>query len=447
MPYNIAVIGTGYVGLVSGTCFAENGNQVICVDNDPRKLKKLNNGQIPIYEPGLHPLYERNFRDGRLRFTDNLEEATLQSDIIFLCLPTPPQEDGSADLQYVLKVAEDIGVILAAHKPQGFKIIVDKSTVPIGTSERVTEVIRAKYDGEFTVASNPEFLREGFAVEDSLRPDRVVIGASHPQAIESLTELYEPFVLSGNPIIVMDERSAEITKYAANSHLAMRISFMNDLANLCEILGANIDNVRRGIGTDSRIGKKFLFAGAGYGGSCFPKDVKALLKTSIDAQHTLRIVQAVEDVNADQPRRFFKKVYDYFDGDLKGKTFAMWGLAFKPNTDDTREAPAFIVIDHLLDAGATVQAFDPEAMENTRELRFGDRITYAENAYAALDGADALLLVTEWNEFRMPDWKKIKDKLSIPVVFDGRNIYDMDEMNRLGFDYFSVGRPVVRGRK
>ncbi|MDX9760298.1 MAG: UDP-glucose/GDP-mannose dehydrogenase family protein [Bacteroidota bacterium] len=447
MPYTIAVIGTGYVGLVSGTCFAENGNQVICVDNDPRKLAKLNNGQIPIYEPGLHPLYERNFRDGRLRFTDDLAEATLKSDIIFLCLPTPPQEDGSADLQYVLKVADEIGGILAAHAPQPFKIIVDKSTVPIGTSERVTEVIRARYDGEFTVASNPEFLREGFAVEDSLRPDRVVIGTSHPVATKVLTDLYEPFVLSGNPIIVMDERSAEITKYAANSHLAMRISFMNDLANLCEILDANIDNVRRGIGTDSRIGKKFLFAGTGYGGSCFPKDVKALLKTSIDAQHTLRIVQAVEDVNADQPKRFFKKVYDYFDGDLKGKTFAMWGLAFKPNTDDTREAPAFIIIDHLLDAGATVQAFDPEAMENTRELRFGDRITYAENAYAALDNADALLLVTEWNEFRMPDWNKIKSALNIPVVFDGRNIYDMAEMEELGFDYFSIGRPVVRGRK
>ncbi|MFZ1728694.1 MAG: UDP-glucose/GDP-mannose dehydrogenase family protein [Bacteroidota bacterium] len=447
MPYNIAVIGTGYVGLVSGTCFAENGNRVICVDNDPKKLQKLNNGQIPIYEPGLHPLYERNHRDGRLTFTDDLEDAVLKSEIIFLCLPTPPQEDGSADLQYVLKVADDIGLILSRHKPQDFKIIVDKSTVPIGTSERVTAVIAANYDGEFTVASNPEFLREGFAVEDSLRPDRVVIGTSDARATEALTNLYEPFVLSGNPIIIMDERSAEITKYAANSHLAMRISFMNDLANLCEILGANIDNVRRGIGTDSRIGKKFLFAGSGYGGSCFPKDVKALLKTSTDAQHTLRIVEAVEDVNADQPKRFFKKIYDYFDGDLKGKTFGMWGLAFKPNTDDTREAPAFIIIELLLEAGAIVQAFDPEAMENTRELQFGDRITYAENAYAALNNADALLLITEWNEFRMPDWKKIKSMLNNPIVFDGRNIYDMAEMEKNGFDYFSVGRPVVRGRK
>jgi UDPglucose 6-dehydrogenase len=443
MPYTIAVVGTGYVGLVSGTCFAENGNQVICVDNDPRKLQKLLNGQIPIYEPGLHPLYERNSKDGRLSFTDDLEGAVLKSEVIFLCLPTPPTEDGSADLQYVLQVADDIGRILAKHAPQPFKIIVDKSTVPIGTSEKVTAAIAAHYDGEFTVASNPEFLREGFAVEDSLRPDRVVIGTSHEEAKRILTELYEPFVLSGNPIIVMDERSAEITKYAANSFLAMRISFMNDLANLCEILGANVDNVRRGIGSDTRIGKKFLFSGVGYGGSCFPKDVKALLKTASDAQHPLRIVQSVEDVNADQPRRFFKKIYEYFDGDLKGRTVGMWGLAFKPNTDDTREAPAFIVIDELLAAGVTVQAFDPEAMENTREYRFGDRITYAKNAYAALENADALLLVTEWNEFRMPDWKKIKQSLKQPVVFDGRNIYDPVEMAQLGFDYFSIGRPAV----
>ncbi len=443
MPYNIAVVGTGYVGLVSGTCFAENGNQVICVDNDPRKLQKLLNGQIPIYEPGLHPLYERNSKEGRLSFTEDLEDAVVKSDVIFLCLPTPPTEDGSADLQYVLKVADDIGQILAKHAPQPFKIIVDKSTVPIGTSEKVTAAIAANYDGEFTVASNPEFLREGFAVEDSLRPDRVVIGTSHERAKTILTELYEPFVLSGNPIIVMDERSAEITKYAANSFLAMRISFMNDLANLCEILGANVDNVRRGIGSDSRIGKKFLFSGVGYGGSCFPKDVKALLKTAADAQHPLRIVQSVEDVNADQPRRFFKKIYEYFDGDLKGRTVGMWGLAFKPNTDDTREAPAFIVIDELLAAGVNVQAFDPEAMENTREYRFGERITYAKSAYAALENADALLLVTEWNEFRMPDWKKIKDMLKQPVVFDGRNIYDPVEMAQLGFDYFSIGRPAM----
>ena len=446
MPATIAVIGTGYVGLVSGTCFAENGNRVYCVDNDPRKLEKLNNGKIPIYEPGLHPLYERNFKEKRLTFTDNLEEAVLASEVIFLCLPTPPNEDGSADLQYVLKVAEEIGIILQKHAPQPFKIIVDKSTVPIGTSERVTETIRKNYTGDFTVASNPEFLREGFAVEDSLRPDRVVIGTSNEVAKKVLTALYEPFVLSGNPIIVMDERSAEITKYAANSFLAMRISFMNDLANLCEILDANVDNIRKGIGSDTRIGKKFLFSGVGYGGSCFPKDVKALLKSSNIAGHPLRIVQAVEDVNADQPIRFFEKIRNYFGGDLSGKTFAMWGLAFKPNTDDVREAPAYIVIRELLAAGATVSVFDPEAVENTRE-RFGESIRYASGMYDTLNGADALLLLTEWNEFRQPDWNEVKARLTQPVLFDGRNIYDQERMQAEGFDYFSIGRAPVLAKK
>jgi UDPglucose 6-dehydrogenase len=446
MPSTIAVIGTGYVGLVSGTCFAENGNRVYCVDNDPRKLEKLNNGKIPIYEPGLHPLYERNFKEKRLSFTDNLEEAVLASEVIFLCLPTPPNEDGSADLQYVLKVADDIGSILQKHAPQPFKIIVDKSTVPIGTSERVTETIRKNYSGDFTVASNPEFLREGFAVEDSLRPDRVVIGTSHEGAKKTLTALYEPFVLSGNPIIVMDERSAEITKYAANSFLAMRISFMNDLANLCEILDANVDNIRKGIGSDTRIGKKFLFSGVGYGGSCFPKDVKALLKSSNIAGHPLRIVQAVEDVNADQPIRFFEKIRTYFGGDVSGKSFAMWGLAFKPNTDDVREAPAYIVLRELLAAGATVSVFDPEAVENTRE-RFGDSIRYASGMYDTLDGADALLLLTEWNEFRQPDWSDVKARLTQPVLFDGRNIYDQERMQAEGFDYFSIGRAPVLAKK
>jgi UDPglucose 6-dehydrogenase len=445
MPYTIAVIGTGYVGLVSGTCFAENGNTVICVDNDQKKLTKLLNGAIPIYEPGLLPLYERNFKEKRLFFTDNLEDAVLRSDVIFLCLPTPPNEDGSADLQYVLNVADEIGRILHAHAPQPFKIIVDKSTVPIGTSERVTAAIAAHYHGEFTVASNPEFLREGFAVEDSLRPDRVVIGTSDERARNVLTDLYEPFVLSGNPIIIMDERSAEITKYAANSFLAMRISFMNDLANLCEILDANIDNVRKGIGSDSRIGKKFLFSGVGYGGSCFPKDVKALLKTSAEARHELRIVRSVEDVNKDQPVRFFEKISTYFDNALQGRTFCLWGLAFKPNTDDVREAPAYIIIDKLLEAGATVVAFDPEAMENTRE-RYGDRITLASSAYDALQGASALLLVTEWSEFRKPDWTRVRSLLLEPVIFDGRNIFDMAEMRAHGFDYYSIGRPAVKSR-
>ncbi len=446
MPKTIAVIGTGYVGLVSGTCFAENGNTVICVDNDQKKLDALRNGRIPIYEPGLQPLYERNSKEQRLVFTDDLESAVLSSEIIFLCLPTPPNEDGSADLKYVLAVADDIGRILARHAPQPFKIIVDKSTVPIGTSEKVTAAIRSNYSGDFIVASNPEFLREGFAVEDSLRPDRVVIGASHPEARRVLTELYQPFVLSGNPIIVMDERSAEITKYAANSFLAMRISFMNDLANLCEILDADVDQVRLGIGSDTRIGKKFLFAGVGYGGSCFPKDVKALLKSSREAKHTLRIVEAVEQVNADQPLRFFHKISDYFGGELRGRKFGLWGLAFKPNTDDVREAPAYLIIDRLLAAGAQVAAFDPEAVENTRE-RYGDRISYAPGMYEALQGASALLLLTEWNEFRQPDWKRIRQDLAEPVVFDGRNIYDGNLLGDMGFDYFPVGRRPVKGRK
>jgi len=445
MSYNIAVIGTGYVGLVSGTCFAENGNRVICVDNDQEKLEILNGGKITIYEPGLQPLFTRNFNENRLTFTDDLKSAVIMSQVIFLCLPTPPNEDGSADLQYVLKVADDIGKILAENPTDDTKIIVDKSTVPIGTSELVTETIANNYKGKFTVASNPEFLREGFAVEDSLRPDRVVIGTSDDHAKRILTDLYEPFMLSGNPIIVMDEKSAEITKYAANSFLAMRISFMNDLANLCEILGSNIDNVRKGIGSDTRIGKKFLFAGVGYGGSCFPKDVKALLKTSKNVEHVLRIVQAVEDVNYDQPRTFYNKVNEYFDGDLKGKKFAIWGLAFKPNTDDVREAPAYIVIDELLAAGAEVVAFDPEAIENTRK-HFGDKITYAEGAYETLEDANALLLITEWNEFRKPDWNSVKDLLKEPVVFDGRNIFDPEALKHHGFDYFSIGRPAVLGR-
>lgn len=445
MPYTIAVIGTGYVGLVSGVCFAENGNRVICVDNDQRKLQKLNNNQIPIYEPGLHPLYERNVKEGRLSFTDNLEDATKAADVIFLCLPTPPREDGSADLQYVLQVADQIGTILGSMDSAPFKVIVDKSTVPIGTAEKVKSTISSHFSGDFAVVSNPEFLREGFAVEDSLRPDRVVIGSSDQRATDILVDLYEPFVLSGNPIIVMDEHSAEITKYAANSFLAMRISFMNDLANLCEILGADIDQVRRGIGTDTRIGKKFLFAGVGYGGSCFPKDVKALLKSSRNAGHLLRIVQAVEDVNHDQPRFFFKKVKEYFEGQLEGKTFALWGLAFKPNTDDTREAPAYILIDELLAAGAKVQVFDPEAMENTKEV-YGDRITYAANRMDALRDAHALLLVTEWNEFRKPDWKEVRSLLAEPVIFDGRNIYDSEVMEEFGFDWFPIGRAAVRAR-
>ena len=443
MPHKIAVIGTGYVGLVSGTCFAENGNTVICVDNDATKLEKLRNREIPIYEPGLFEIYLRNFKEHRLQFTDDLEKAVLASDIVFLCLPTPPNEDGSADLRYVLDVSSNIGEILGRHQPQPYKIIVDKSTVPIGTSEKVRETISQHYSGEFDVVSNPEFLREGFAVEDSLRPDRVVIGSSSQRATDIMVALYKPFVRSGNPIIVMDERSAEITKYAANSFLAMRISFMNDLANLCEILGADIDNVRRGIGTDSRIGKRFLFAGVGYGGSCFPKDVKALQKSAEEAGHPLRLVKAVEDINADQPRMFFEKIRRYYEGNLTGRRFAVWGLAFKPNTDDVREAPAFKICDRLLEAGASLAAYDPEAIENAR-LRYGDRIDFADEPYQALNDADALLIITEWNEFRQPDFDEIKTRLKDPVIFDGRNVFNIEEMARAGFHYESIGRPPAR---
>lgn len=442
MPYSVAVIGTGYVGLVSGTCFAENGNQVICIDNDETKLSMLRSGKIPIYEPGLHELYERNYKEKRLEFSNNLTNAVLRSDVIFLCLPTPPNEDGSADLQYVLDVAGQIGKILSGNAPQSYKVIVDKSTVPVGTSEKVRNAIASDYAGDFDVVSNPEFLREGFAVEDSLRPDRVVIGSSSRRATDILVDLYEPFVRSGNPIIAMDERSAEMTKYAANSFLAMRISFMNDLSVLCEILGADIDQVRRGIGSDGRIGKRFLFPGVGYGGSCFPKDVRALLKTSRDAGHTLRIIEAVQSVNDDQPLRFFDKIEKHF-GDLTGKHFAVWGLAFKPNTDDTREAPAFIIIDKLLDAGATVSAFDPEAIENS-EKKYGPKIRFAGSAMQAVENADALLLVTEWNEFRKPDFQKLKSLLQQPVIFDGRNQYDPDAMKALGFTYYPIGRPAVK---
>lgn len=441
MPYTVAVIGTGYVGLVSGTCFAENGNHVICIDTDENKLNLLRNGKIPIYEPGLHEIYDRNYKEGRLEFSNDLEDAVLRSEVVFLCLPTPPNEDGSADLQYVLQVADSIGKILQKHSPQPHKVIVDKSTVPVGTFEKVRDAIAAHYDGGFDVVSNPEFLREGFAVEDSMRPDRVVIGSSNKRSTEILVDLYEPFVRSGNPIIVMDERSAEITKYAANSYLAMRISFMNDLALLCEILGADVDQVRKGMGSDTRIGKRFLFAGVGYGGSCFPKDVRALLKTSEQSDHLLRLVEATQKINADQPLHFYDKIERHF-GSVRGKRFAVWGLAFKPNTDDTREAPAFIVIEKLLAAGASVAAFDPEAMDNSRRI-FGDRIVFASNALSALDGADALLLLTEWNEFRKPDFKKIKAAMKQPVIFDGRNVYEPAEMKTNGFTYYPIGRPAV----
>jgi UDPglucose 6-dehydrogenase len=430
----IAVVGTGYVGLVTGTCFAETGNDVICVDIDAGKVNKLSNGQITIYEPGLEKLFLRNLKEERLRFTTNLEEGVKDAAIIFLALPTPPGEDGSADLKYVLGVAEDLGKII-----KEYKVIVDKSTVPVGTAERVHAALAKNYKGEFDIVSNPEFLREGVAVEDFMKPDRVVIGASSERARKVMGELYAPFVRQGNPIIFMDERSAELTKYAANSFLATKITFMNEIALLCERLGADVDMVRRGIGSDERIGKRFLFPGIGYGGSCFPKDVQALVKSSHEVQYDFKILNAVMDVNERQKLHLFPKVKKYFKDNLKGKRFALWGLAFKPNTDDIREAPALYIIEALLKEGATITVFDPEAMNNVRQA-IGDKVTYAENQYEALEGADALIIATEWNEFRTPNFLKIVTSLKNKVIFDGRNLFDLMAIKELGFYYESVGR-------
>lgn len=434
----IAVVGTGYVGLVTGTCFAETGNTVTCVDIDKAKVEKLSNGQITIYEPGLEKLFIRNLREGRLHFTTNLEEGIKEAQIIFLALPTPPGEDGSADLKYILGVAKDLGHIL-----KDYKVIVDKSTVPVGTAEKVHAAIAANCKVEFDVVSNPEFLREGVAVDDFMKPDRVVIGTSSERAKKLMGELYAPFVRQGNPVIYMDERSAELTKYAANSFLATKISFMNEIALLCERLGADVDMVRLGIGTDLRIGKRFLFPGIGYGGSCFPKDVQALVKSSKEVDYDFRILNAVMDVNEKQKLHLMPKVKDYFKGDLKGKHFALWGLAFKPNTDDIREAPALYMIDYLLQAGATVSAFDPEAMKNVKQL-LGDKISFSESQYECLDGADALIIATEWNEFRTPDFLKIVSSLKNKVIFDGRNLFDVAAIRQLGFHYESVGRGVSK---
>ncbi len=437
--FKIAVIGTGYVGLVAGTCFAETGNNVICVDVVEEKVKKLSSGVITIFEPGLEVLFKRNLREERLHFTTDLKKAVEQSEFIFLALPTPPGEDGSADLKYVLGAARDIGKLL-----NGYKIIVDKSTVPVGTAEKVRTAIAENAKHEFDVVSNPEFLREGVAVDDFLKPERVVIGSSSPKAIELIKQLYEPFVRQGNPILVMDERSAELTKYAANAMLALKISFMNEIANICERVGANVDMVRRGIGTDSRIGKQFLYSGVGYGGSCFPKDVQALIKTSEEYHYDFKILKAVEEVNYAQKHTIVKKMEVYFGGSetLKGKRFALWGLSFKPNTDDIREAPSLVVIEELLKRGASISAFDPEAIENVRKLYDG-KITFTASQYDALVDADALIIVTEWNEFRNPDFEKIKRTLKEPLIFDGRNVYDVEKMKQLGFKYFSIGRPVV----
>jgi UDPglucose 6-dehydrogenase len=437
----ITVVGTGYVGLVTGTCLAETGNHVCCVDIDERKVQKLRNGVMPIYEPGLEKLFERNLKEGRLSFTTSLEEGVEHGEIIFLALPTPPGEDGSADLKYVLGVAEHIGKLLT-----DYRVIIDKSTVPVGTAEKVHAAIAKNYDGEFDVVSNPEFLREGVAVEDFMKPDRIVIGTTSERAQKLLTELYGPYVRQGNPIIFMDERSAELTKYAANAFLAVKISFMNEIAQLCERLGADVDMVRRGIGSDDRIGKRFLFPGIGYGGSCFPKDVKALVYSSNEVGYEFQILNAVTEVNEKQKVHLVNKIKRYYNNDLVGKHFAIWGLAFKPNTDDIREAPALEIIRELLEAGATVSAYDPEAMNNVKAL-LGDKIAFGETQYECLGGADALIVATEWNEFRTPDFDKILSTLKDPVVFDGRNVFDVEQMEKKGFHYESIGRPLVNQPK
>lgn len=434
---NISVIGTGYVGLVTGTCFAETGNTVVCVDIDKSKVDKLSSGKITIYEPGLEQLFERNLKQGRLSFTTNLAEGIKDAKIIFLALPTPPGEDGSADLKYILGVAEELGPLL-----KDYTVIVDKSTVPVGTADKVYTRISLKAKTAFDVVSNPEFLREGVAVEDFMKPERVVIGTNSARARKVMETLYSPFVRQGNPLVFMDERSAELTKYAANSFLATKISFMNEIANLCELVGADVDSVRKGIGTDSRIGKRFLFPGIGYGGSCFPKDVQALEKSSSDVKYDFKILKAVMDVNADQKTKLFPRIKDYFRGDLKGKVFAVWGLAFKPHTDDIREAPALYNIEELLEAGAIVRAHDPEAMENVKRL-MGDKIQFCDTPYEAAQGADAIFIATEWPEFRTPDFEKISSIVKNKVIFDGRNLYDVAMMKELKYTYFSIGRETI----
>lgn len=437
----IAVIGTGYVGLVTGTCFSETGNQVICVDIDKNKVDKLSSGQITIYEPGLEKLFLRNQKENRLKFTTNLEEGIRDAQVIFLALPTPPGEDGSADLKYILGVADDLGKIIT-----DYKVVIDKSTVPVGTADKVRAAIAKNAKVDFDVVSNPEFLREGVAVDDFMKPDRVVIGTSSEKAKKIMNDLYAPFVRQGNPIIFMDEKSAELTKYAANSFLATKITFMNEIAQLCELLGADVDMVRRGIGSDDRIGRRFLFPGIGYGGSCFPKDVQALVKSASEVKYEFKILDAVMDVNTRQKLHLVPKIKDYFGGDLKGKRFALWGLAFKPNTDDIREAPALYIIDELLKGGASVAAFDPEAMNNVQNL-LGDKIMFVHSQYDALHDADALIIATEWSEFRTPDFARIESLLKNKTIFDGRNLFDLGQMEELGFYYLSIGRRLVNPAK
>lgn len=433
----IAVVGTGYVGLVTGTCFAETGNQVICVDIDQQKVAKMRNGEVPIYEPHLDVLFERNIKASRLTFTTDLKTGIQDAEIIFLALPTPPGEDGSANLRYILGVADELGKLIT-----DYKVIVDKSTVPVGTAEKVREAIAKHATVDFDVVSNPEFLREGFAVDDFMKPDRVVIGTSSERAEKVMEQLYKPFVRQGNPIIFMDEKSAELTKYAANAFLATKITFMNEIANFCELVGADVDKVRIGIGSDDRIGKRFLFPGIGYGGSCFPKDVQALVKSGKESEYTFEILEAVMQVNEDQKRRLFPKMKNFFRGSLAGKKIAVWGLAFKPDTDDIREAPALYMIDSLLKEGAQVAAYDPEAMNNVRTI-LGDSITFTSNEYEALQDADALLICTEWGVFRNPDFDRMKELMKDAVIFDGRNLFELSEMNEKGFFYSSIGRKTI----
>ena len=435
----LSVIGTGYVGLVTGTCFAETGNHVICVDINEEKVLAMKAGIIPIYEPGLETIFNRNIKQGNLEFTIYIKHAVENSDIIFLALPTPPNEDGSADLKHILEVAEELGKLITSYK-----IIIDKSTVPVGTAEKVKNLIAKNCICEFDVVSNPEFLREGMAVEDFMKPERVVIGTESEKAKELLNRLYGPFVRQGNPVIFMDEKSAELTKYAANAFLATKITFMNEIANLCELLGADVDMVRKGIGSDNRIGKRFLFPGVGYGGSCFPKDVKALHHMARENKYNFKVLKSVMEVNEKQRIILIDKINKKFGDDISGKTFAIWGLAFKPNTDDIREAPALYLIEELLDRGAKIQAFDPEAMINVKNI-LGDKIHYGENQYEVLKNADALILTTEWTMFRTPDFDQMKSIMKNKVIFDGRNVFELNEMEEQGFYYDSIGRKLVEG--
>ncbi len=434
----IAVIGTGYVGLVTGTCFAETGNFVTCVDIDENKVAKLRQGVMPIFEPGLEIIFKRNIEEDRLLFTTNLQEGIKDAEVIFLALPTPPGADGSADLSFVLGVAEKLGPLL-----ESYVVVINKSTVPVGTAQKVRSKIAPNCKVKFDVVSNPEFLREGVAVDDFMKPDRVVIGTRSDKAKKVMEKLYGPFVMQGNPIIFMDEESAELTKYAANAFLAMKITFMNEVANLCEKVGADVDKVRAGIGTDTRIGKRFLFAGVGYGGSCFPKDVQALAKTAEDYNYNFKILKSVMEVNHEQKTVIIPRIKSYFNGDIQGKNFALWGLAFKPNTDDIREAPALYIIDELIKAGATVCAFDPEAMENIKRT-IGQKISYGESIYDTVKDADAVIVVTEWAEFRSPDFNKMKSLMKGNVIFDGRNIFSLEQMQDLGYHYESIGRAVIK---